>query len=347
VPKNEKLALEALRSAVPWLQVRPVHHDARADAVMELPTGPSLPLRLRWAGLGFPRDVERALLGVEDDTGTPIVVAGRSLSPGAKELLARRHVSWVTETGAARLHLGSVFVERDETRSSPPLEHLGDRPRWTPAIAAVAETILTTHAQSGDEIVPSTTLLATHSARSLGSVTAALQEFDRMRWTTPPTVSRGPTARRRIADATSMLDSWAGWTAEHARAVRYHSAHRQPDQTARAIREAFSDAAAFGGRFAADRIAPYSSDVRTLRCYVDVDLDVADRDARLSAAGLTRSDESRRVEVVEGTRSVMSMVTEHRAIRIVSPVRVFADLLHDGVRGADAAAHLREVALRF
>lgn len=321
--------------------------DSRANAVIELPPGASIPIQLRWAGAGFPRDVERAMRDARLDGAVPIVVAARAISPGARAMLDADDVSWLTESGGAHLHLGSIVIERNQTETARRPTRDDDAPRWTPAIAAVAETILTGYVHTRAEGIPRTTTLAARSGRSLGSVTAALQEFDRMRWTQPPPVSRGPSARRHLLDPTTMLDRWAEQASRADQATRYHSFHRASERTAQSISDAFAGDAAFGGRFAADLIAPFSSVLGPLRCYVSDAVEGRDLQDRLTAAGLTRADESNRVEIIHAPQNVMSGVEQRGGHPIASPVRVYADLLHDGVCGDDAAQHLRDVAVGF
>ena len=347
VLRTEELALRVLRRALPHVDVRPTPGGDLGNVVLRSPDGSSCPVQVTWAGAGFPRDVERALSASRGGDRASVMVVARSLSPGARTMLDDDDVSWLTESGAARVHVGSIIVEREgHAPSGTPTPPDGEL-RWAPAIAAVAEVVLADHVRTRSHVVPLTTVLASRSGRSAGSVTAALQAFDRARWTQPSQVSRGPSARRRLVDISTMLDSWAGWVSrhDHVRAVRYHSVHREPELTARELQSAFTEGVALGGRFAADLVAPFSSSVRTLRCYLDAAIDDVSLVTGLAAAGLTQSDESRRVEILRAPRSVMSTSERRDGHRVVSPVRMYADLLLDGARGEDAARHLRDVAL--
>jgi hypothetical protein len=315
--------------------------------LLELPHGVSIPIQLKWAGAGFPRDVERALMGLRRSGDAPAVVVARELSPGARALLDREEINWLTEGGAARLNLGSIIIDREAEASQSSQKPRREELRWTPAIAAIAEALLDAYVRSKFDRVPSTTALASRSGRSLGSVSAGLQEFDREGWTQPPPVSRGPSARRRILQPGLMLDSWSQWVDLRGRPIRYHSAQRDSIQSARLLQKTFGSAAAFGGRFAADFVAPFSSNVRAVRCYLSDELDPVDREQALASIGFTRSDESNRVEVLDAPRNVLSGVQERDGYWLVSPIRIYKDLLRDGVRGEDAAQHLRDVAIGF
>jgi len=347
VRSPEELALRVLRSVLAPADVRVVSGDDQGHVVLEPPRGSPLQVQLGWAGAGFPRDVDRAMGSLRRDGTAPLIIAARSLSPGARAILDDQQVSWLTETGAARLRLGGILVERDGRAPSKVPPPRGDEPRWAPAIAGVAEVVLAAYVDTRVDVVPSTASLASRSGRSLGSVSAALQEFDRSGWTQPPPVRRGPSARRLLVDAPAMLDSWAAWVSLRDRVVRYHAVHREPERTARDLQQAFAGDVAFGGRLAADLVAPFSSSVRTLRCYLSDSIDDVDRADRLAAARLTQSDDSSRVEILGAPLSTMSTVGRHEGLTIVSPVRIYADLLRDGVRGEEAARHLRDVAVGF
>lgn len=103
------------------------------------PSGPDLVLgdrtiQLEWAGEGDLGDVRRVL----DAPERPDLVVGRRLSPGARDARAKAGVSWVDETGAAEVALGTVIVSKTGlTAPAPPAPA-----RWTPAALAVAESLL-------------------------------------------------------------------------------------------------------------------------------------------------------------------------------------------------------------
>src|SRR5690606_39244321 len=91
-------------------------------------------LDVKWVGEGGLRDARRVLEAPE----RPDVVVGRRLSPGARDALAEAGISWVDETGAAEVALGTIIVSKTgQAAPDPPAPR-----RWTPAVLAVAESLL-------------------------------------------------------------------------------------------------------------------------------------------------------------------------------------------------------------
>ncbi|WP_423921413.1 hypothetical protein ACPEEZ_00735 [Frigoribacterium sp. 2-23] len=343
----EKQALHLLQAALPQLRIRAAQAPDGANVEIGMPNGDTLPVDLVWAGSGFPRDVERALRHLPQSMTNPTIVAAKSFSQGARRLVAEPGLSWISADGAANLQLGNVVVERDGFSMPKGEVRPEGGPRWSPAIASVAETILVNHVSANSDPIPLTMELARRSGRSLGSASNALREFDRLGWTTPRSASRGPSARRHLSNPSAMLDSWSAWASAAVRPVHVHSFHRDPEQSAAALRTAFGLRIAFGGRFAASLVAPFSSSVTTLRCYLDGRLDNADDASLLRSAGMTPSPESNRIEVIDNATNIVRDAHVRREFQLASYIRVYADLLRDGVRGEESATHLRDTAIGF
>ncbi len=345
--KVERLAIAALRKAVPKARIELIASgDSAADASIQFGDGAPLKVDLRWAGHGFPRDVERA---AAPRVGSyPLVVAAYSLSPGGRDILNARGISWVTMSGAAQLHVGSILVERDGEAVPPAsLQDSGTKfPRWTASLETIAETILTGFAQFRNPVLPTVRELADRTELSVGTVSTAVREFARLGWATAD-VGRGRTATRRLTQPGLMLDSWARQAARSTGISGYSSIWGDPTQTARAIQSELGHDVAFGGRFAADMLAPFSTAVPRLRCYVKLDLDVNARQRRLQAAGVTAFAAESTVEVASTNGAVLAAASSRNGLRLVSPVRVYSDLLVEDARGPEAAVHLRETVLRF
>jgi len=345
--KVEQLAIAALRRAVPLARIEePDSGDSVAGVSIQFGDSPSVAVDLRWAGLGFPRDVERAIARRAGQY--PLIIAAQSLSTGGRDILNARGISWVTMSGAAQLHVGSILVEREgDTKPPAPRQDGGeDHPRWTESMETIAETVLSGFARSRDPALPSVRELAARAERSIGSVSKAVKEFERLGWTTAE-VGRGRTAARNLTRPGPMLESWAHRAVRSQETANYSSIWDDPVETARAIQREFGSDAAFGGRFAADTLAPFSTAVPRLRCYVRLDLDFRAQERRLQAAGVTAFAGDAAVEVASTNGVVLAAASSHGGLRLVSPVRVYADLLAEEARGSEAAAHLRETVLKF
>ena len=150
-------------------------------------------IQIEWVGEGNLGDVRRVL----DGSRRPDVVVGRRLSPGARDALAKAGVSWVDETGAAEVALGTIIVSRTgHSLPSPP------RPaRWTPATLAVAESLL-----GGMEATVSSTREAT--GLSTGSCTNALRSLTEL-GLLEAEAARGRNAGRRVHDANALLMAYS------------------------------------------------------------------------------------------------------------------------------------------
>lgn len=167
---------------------------------VHMSTGPSGPdfllgdraIQLKWVGEGDLGDVRRVLAEPE----RPDVVVGRRLSPGAREALAKAGVSWVDETGAAEVALGMVIVSKDGQPTPP--SHTPAR--WTPAVLAIAESLL-----CGAGATVSSTREAT--GLSTGSCTTGLRTLTEL-GLLEADAARGRKAGRRVHDVRALLP-WA------------------------------------------------------------------------------------------------------------------------------------------
>jgi hypothetical protein len=96
------------------------------------------------------------------------------------------------------------------------------------------------------------------------------------------------------------------------------------------------------GAIAAQTLAPYLTSVTVAEVYVAVDT-VAGLEALAASAGLKPVDGGRLVLRPFPTVSVNRLATSVDGLRVAPWPRVYVDLLHAGVRGEDAAEHLKEV----
>jgi hypothetical protein len=96
------------------------------------------------------------------------------------------------------------------------------------------------------------------------------------------------------------------------------------------------------GAIAAQTLAPYLTSVTVAEVYVAVDT-VAGLEALAASAGLKPVDGGRLVLRPFPTVSVNRLATSVEGLRVAPWPRVYVDLLHAGVRGEDAAEHLKEV----
>ena len=288
-------------------------------------------LNVKWAGEGNLGDVRRLAARRK---ARPDVIVARRLSPASRQLLSEAGIGWVDETGAAEIAIGTLVVSR--TGRPQPTDGLKG---WTPAVLAVAEALL-----CGVRATVSATEVAT--GLSTGGCTAALR-FLTDEGLLVADAERGRGSARRVADRDRLLDAYT------------HAARAEPSgprlQVGLLGKDLLDELAAKGrvwdrngvawaatGAAAAFVLAPYLTDVGSVEVYVD-----ADTVAGLEAVA-TRTD----LRIIEGgrltlrpfpTASVRSLADEVEGLRVAPWPRVYVDLQAEGVRGEEAAEHLREV----
>jgi len=310
-------------------------------ARVETVAGPSGPdfvigeraIQLKWVGEGNLGDIRRVLDGPQ----RPDVVVGRRLSPGARDALAKAGVSWVDETGAAEVALGTIIVSKtghSVPSPSPPA-------RWTPAALAVAESLL-----SGTVATVSSTREAT--SLSTGSCTTALRSLTEL-GLLEAGAARGRNAGRRMHDAKALLMAYAT-AAEALRppaSLQIGVIWRDPVagliETGRKWTNRQVGWCATGAAAAAV-LAPYLTAIGATEVYVDADT-LAGLEAVAAEAGLRPIEGGRLTLRPMPTQGVRRLATEVGGIRVAPWPRVYVDLRTIGVRGEEAAEHMLEAML--
>ena len=284
-----------------------------------------------WLARGWPRQVREALTTLPQ----PELLVAPAMSPGARALLDEAGVGWIDETGAAQLAIGSLFVSRDGSPSRAPTT----KASWTRATLGVAEAVLTGTEPTGSAIVHTTGL-------SVGSVSRALAYLAESGFLTADQ-PRGRLSARRILDADGLLDSYA----EAVPALRSHLklrvgvVWRDPTREVIEAASGWEQAArswAATSSLAAAVLAPFLTQITPLEIYVEA----------TSLADLQLAAREIGARPVEGGRLVLRPFPGSATQRLCETVgdgercvpwpRVYADLRQAGVRGEDAAEHLRE-----
>lgn len=290
-------------------------------------------IQLKWVGEGNLGDVRRVLAGPL----RPDVVVGRRLSPGAREALAKAGVSWVDETGAAAVAIGTIIVSKtghSVPSSSPPT-------RWTPAVLTVVESLLI-----GTEATVSSTQEAT--GLSTGSCAIALRSLTEL-GLLEADAARGRNAGRRVNDAKALLMAYAT-AAEALRppaGLQIGVTWRDPVaaliETGQKWTSRHVDWCATGAAAAAV-FAPYLTAIGATEVYVDAD-SLAGLKAVAAEAGLRPIEGGRLTLRPMPTKGVRRLATEVEGLRVAPWPRVYVDLRSVGVRGEEAAEHMWEVVL--
>ncbi len=290
-------------------------------------------LRIRWLAVGWPRQVEEALrLHPKPD----VVVAPR-MSPGARSAAARAGLGWADESGAAEIHLHNLVV----SRSGDPAVPLDSRVGWRPATLAVCEALLTGQSTATVSSVVAATGL------SVGTAANSLKFLERDGFLESD-AARGRESARRLTDPDMLLDAYAA-AAQRLRSptsIRVGVLWRDPLAGAAEIGRIWTGvrlAWAATGALSAAAIAPTQTEVAPMEIYVSA-RGPSDLRNAAALAGLSEIEGGRLLVRPFPTPAEDSLTTElPGGVRSMLWPRVYADLRTTGVRGEDAAEHLREV----
>lgn len=322
-PRNRKLGV--LRSVLP--------QRARIESVGYRILINGTPFEVAWAGEGWLGDVAPIVAR----ESPPDIVVARRLSPGARQLLGQAGIGWADESGAAEIARGLIVVSRTGHRLAP----VAKAPRWTPAVAAVAEALL-----CGTQATVSATRRATQL--SAGSCTRALRVLTELNLLTA-SAKRGRYAARQVEDANALLKAYVAAVADLPPPIHLQVGvtWRDPVSGVAALGKRWRDAGlrwAATGAVAAAVVAPHLTSITTSQVYVDAS-SLAELSAAAQLGDLRVIEGGRLTLLTPPTRSALEM-REERGDVIVAPwPRVYADLRPLGVRGEEAAEHLKEVCL--
>ena len=289
------------------------------------------PVRVRWLGEGGLRQA-RELIASRIDP--PDVAVARRMSSGAREALSAAGIGWVDETGAAEIARGSLIVSRTGRTSVSPRKP----PHWTPAVLAVAEALLCGGRATVSTMQETTTLSAGSATNALRTLTD-LELLDAV-------AHRGPSAARRIPDPDRLLDAYATAAVElmPTTFLAFGMNWRDPFSGLMEIGQRWDEADiqwAATAAMAASVLAPYLTTVTTAEIYVD----------RKTIAGIEAAAARADLQPIEGGRLILrpfptvtarSLATVTGGLSLAPWPRVYADLRTVGVRGEEAAEHLRE-----
>ncbi len=290
------------------------------------------PLTIKWVGQGHLGDIRPIL---KQRRNRPNIIVARQMSPGARKALSEASISWVDETGAAEIAIGSIIVSRSGI--SP--DHVARPRQWTPAVMAIAEAVLCGVTATVADTQAGTGL-------STGSSTNALRFLSDQRLLEAD-AERGRSSARRVADAGKLLQAYA--TAVEALPppleLQVGVTWRDPVTGIIEAGKKWSKANvawATTGAAAAAVIAPYLTAVTHAAIYVDADT-IVGLEAFAIDAGLRPIEGGRLTLRPFPTVTVRNLAEGIRGLQVAPWPRIYVDLRSEGVRGEEAAEHLLEV----
>ena len=311
----------------PSVRIRRGYKDGQS-VVLELN---GEPVRVTWLGEGGLRQARELVDGRKD---RPDLAAARLMSLTARDALSAAGIGWVDETGAAEIVRGSLIVSKDGRAPRFPRKP----PHWTPAVLAIAEALLCGGRGTVGDMQEITAL-------SAGSATNALRTLTDL-GLLHTEARRGPNAARRIVDPDRLLDAYAAAAVALLPkiSITVGVTWRDPvaglTDTGRRWNLAGISWAATG-TVAGSVLAPYLATVTTSAVYVE----------GKTSAWLERVAANAGLRPIEGGRLTLRpfptvttdrLATVKNGLRIVPWPRAYADLRVVGVRGEEAAEHLRE-----
>ncbi len=304
--------------------------ELRADYTIRFGLG-SASINATWVGNGRGVDLG-ALLAA--DRGIDLIV-GDHLPQSLRDRATAADVSWLDATGAADVRLPGVVIIKPDTPLTPaptiPVE------RWNQSTIGTAEAVLT-------GVTPTVTKLHEATALSRGAVTNALRALTDANLLVAK-AARGPSSARSVKSIDALLDAYKAAVNAKQVGVSLHVGLIGDliDGLAR-VGSQWDDAGvrwAATGAAAAHQLAPTLTDVSTITVYVDADTP-AQLDGVAARGGVRPIKGGRLVLRSFPNPTVRRLATRVDGIRVVSWPRAYVDVHHDGVRGPDAAAHLRE-----
>jgi hypothetical protein len=330
----EQRALDALSHVLPRtgrIQIHivpPSRNDSGADLIIN-----GTPVQVKWAGEGWLHDIYPLL---SEPVDRQLIVVVNKISPGARAKLEEAGISWVDETGAAEIVAGPIII----SRAGRPVGRPEELKRWTPAVQSTAEALL-----CGIDATVSATQAAT--GLSSGSCTKALRFLAKQELLISD-AQRGPNSARRVKDYDRLLNAYAAAVAQEpsSPSIQVGIVWRDPVAGLSEIGRAWDAAGvrwACTGVVAASVIAPYLSGISNADVYIDTD----------SQSGLESAARTVGLEPIAGgrltlrpfpTTATLHLSTVKQRLCTAPWPRVYADLRRIGVRGEEAAEHLREVA---
>jgi hypothetical protein len=291
----------------------------------------SQPVNVEWLSAGWPRQVNELL----DRPDRPDLVVASELSPGAQSLLTRAGLSWVDLTGAAHISIPGVTIILKPGRDVPVRRaSLG----WTAGALAVCEGLLVGIGGTVAELAEATGLAPSTVATAL--------KFLQGEHLLEASAARGRNARRTVVDQDQLLDAYAAAAARLRipESIRVGVLWRD---MARGVRETGEQLAtkeiawSVTGALAADVLAPYLIEADPWEMYLGAG-SLAELRQIAREVGLSEATGGRLLLRPFPTPAGDALSTAVSGQRVVAWPRAFADLRMIGVRGEEAAEHLRE-----
>lgn len=291
-------------------------------------------VQVLWLGEGRFKQARELIANQEKH---PEIVVARHISPATRELLSDAGIGWVDETGAAEIVRKSVIV----SKSGHPFQILTSREqhRWPLSVLATAEALLSGVKATVNSIQEATGL-------SAGSSTNALRTLNKL-GLLHATTRRGRNSGRKITNPDDLLAEYTAAIAATAPtvAIRTGVTWQNPVVGLGTVGSQWEKVGVTWAATGAAAAAAFRASYLTATTIADVYVDAK------TIAGLESIAKKANLKPVEGGRltlrpfpttatKLLSVVVDN--LRLAPWPRVYADLYLSGVRGEEAAEHLKE-----
>ncbi len=318
----------ALRSVLPHAAA--VHVLNETDSLVDLDVAGHR-LRAQWLTEAWPSAIRQLL---KQRGHAPDLLVAEQLSTGTREELSKQGISWVDELGGAEIAIGTLIVSR--SGRAPEVKRIRG---WTPSAIAVAEALL-----CGTKA----TVAAIRGATGLSSGTCtnalrALTELGYLAARSP----RGRASARSVVNADGLLAAYttAATRSKPSPSVAVGVTWRDPIRGVAELGTRWTRAGidwAATGLVAAGVMAPLQTTIGSATVYLAAE-SIPELISFATKVDLVPVEGGRLSLAVFPANTSWRLVHEVEDIRVVSWPRVYVDLRGIGVRGEEAAEHLREV----
>ncbi len=322
-------AADALRSILP--PGLPTRISRSTDGRVDMEVS-GVRLTVAWVGEGRSGTIREAI-ACPLETDSLLVIVGRRLPRAARAAAVDGGAGWIDESGAAFIMSPGLIIDRQAVERAAPAH------AWTRATLAIAESVLLGSPATVSAVSAVTELSAGACAHGLRLLEDAAFLSSSM--------ARGRDAGRVLSDADGLLGAYVETYRSFRRPDVLTCAVREPELWDR-VRSAGAAWAAAGTRWAvtgvagAHVVAPFLTSIGAAEIILDAK-SPAELRAMSEAAGLHPAEGGRITLRSWTSPGTLVLAREVDGLMVAPWPTLYADALHVGVRGEDAAAHLLEV----
>jgi hypothetical protein len=337
-------ALPDAKASIDHLEPEGSVGDWRHDAKIALQIGgKSFTLFVELKKTVYPRDAQQVLWQLRHRTRSksiPLLLA-ESISLGARQLLQNERVGYYDTGGSLFLPANGAYLYID--KPPPKSQSKSMRSLFSGRSAQVLHTLLVHHTEWFG-----VKELAVQASVSSATASEVMTELERFGWL----VSRGqgPSKERNLSEPAALLDAWARQQAlaRPPALRRYYVPGIKADAMLDDIGKVLAVhnvLYAFSNEAAAQRYAPFLSNISQVRCRL---LAGPNADAAIGELGARVVSEGANLAVIEAkSRGELLFREQVSGIWLASPIQVYLDLLRGEGRAKEMAEHMRRERIGF